>query len=89
MRLLGVFSARLDKAHAGFRKDRSGNIAIMAAAFFSVALVVAAFSVDEAALYLEKRRLQSITDIAAIQAARAPADAATLVEQALKDNGMS
>ncbi len=89
MRHLGVFSARLDMVRAGFGKDRTGNIAIMGAAFFSVALVVAAFSVDEAALYLEKRRLQSITDIAAIQAARAPSEAGILVEQTLKDNGIS
>ena len=89
MKDLTAFSARLRSARAKFARGTSGNIAIMGAAFFSTALVIAAFAVDEAALHLEKRRLQSITDIAAIQAARAPGSAGALVMQTLLDNGIA
>jgi len=88
MKDLAAFSVRLGRARAKFASGTSGNIAIMGAAFFSTALVIAAFAVDEAALHLEKRRLQSITDIAAIQAARAPGSADNLVLQTLMDNGI-
>jgi len=73
---------------ARMRGDRSGNVAIIGLAFLSTALVMSVFAIDEAALYLEKRRVQSITDIAAIAAAANPTNANAAVKQALADNGL-
>ena len=71
-----------------FGKDRAGNVAIIGAAFLSTAMVIAAFAVDEGALYLEKRHSQNLTDIAVIAAASNPAKAELAVLQTLQDNGM-
>lgn len=76
------------RSAARMRGDRSGNVAIIGLAFLSTALVMSVFAIDEAALYLEKRRVQSITDIAAIAAAANPTNANAAVKQALTDNGL-
>ncbi|MDO9384315.1 MAG: pilus assembly protein TadG-related protein [Hyphomicrobiaceae bacterium] len=52
-----------------YRADERGGIAIISSAFFMVAIGVCAFAIDLGSLYLEKRRAQSFTDLAAMAAA--------------------
>lgn len=52
-----------------FSSDQSGNFATLSALFAPVAITLAAFAVDEGALYVERRQAQAITDLAAIAAA--------------------
>lgn len=54
---------------AAYRADERGGIAILSCAFFMVGIGVSAFAVDLGSLYLEKRRAQSFTDLAAMAAA--------------------
>jgi uncharacterized membrane protein len=82
------FARALRRSTARFRADMAGNVAIIGAAFLSTAMIITAFAVDEGALYLEKRRIQNITDIAAIAAAANPTNAEASVRQALADNGL-
>ncbi|OWK22361.1 hypothetical protein AJ88_08745 [Mesorhizobium amorphae CCBAU 01583] len=49
--------------------DRRANFAIMTAVSAPVALALAAFAIDEGALFNERRAAQSIVDLAAITAA--------------------
>ncbi|WMT87131.1 pilus assembly protein TadG-related protein [Pelagibacterium sp. 26DY04] len=67
--------------------DIRANVATLFAAVAPILIGVAALAVDEASLHLEKRRLQSAADLAAIHAAGDPADAAERVERALLDAG--
>jgi uncharacterized membrane protein len=56
----------------GFRawlRSTSGNVATLTALLMPAALILAAFAVDEGSLYLERRQLQNLTDLAAIAAA--------------------
>lgn len=68
--------------------DQSGNIAIMAGVTISLALVLAAFGVDEGALYLQRRHAQSLTDLAAITAAASPEDPEGSARRFLQDNDL-
>lgn len=52
-----------------FTRDRSGNVAMMAATLLSVVIVAAALAVDQGSLYFERREAQALTDLAAITAA--------------------
>jgi uncharacterized membrane protein len=68
-----------------FLSTEAGNMAILFAAGMGIASVIAAFAVDAAALYHEKRMLQAAVDLAAISAARDPADAQARAYRALLD----
>lgn len=54
---------------AAFRRDDRGGIAIISCAFFMVAIGASALAIDVGSLYLEKRRAQGVTDLAAMAAA--------------------
>ncbi len=71
-----------------FLRDTSGHFALLTAFITPVAIVLAAIAVDTGSLYVEKRRAQSLADLAAITAAgnlHRPQDAALL---AMADNGV-
>lgn len=68
-------------------RDARANVATLFALTAPILLGVAAFAVDEASLHLEKRRLQSTADLAAIHAAGDPSNAAARVQEALRDAG--
>ncbi len=71
-----------------FAADTAGNMAILFAVGFSLAAVAAAFSVDEISLYHERRVAQSTVDMAALTAARSPADGLPAARQVLVDAGL-
>lgn len=71
-----------------FARATNGNLAMMTATVTPMALALAAFAVDAGSLYLEKRRAQSLADLAAITVAanlHDPVEAARLV---FADNGV-
>jgi uncharacterized membrane protein len=68
-----------------FFGNEAGNMAILFAAGMGISAVIAAFAVDAAALYHEKRVLQAAVDLAAITAARDPANGAALALAVLED----
>ena len=53
----------------GFFQDRSGAIGVVMALFFSVCVGLAALAVDVGSLYLERRTVQGVADLAAVAAA--------------------
>lgn len=67
----------------------SGNFATLTALSAPIAIILAAFAIDVGALYLEKRRLQSIADIAAISAAADIGRAKLVAKSVLRNNGLS
>ncbi len=71
----------------GFFACRAGNFATLFALCLPVVIGVAAFTVDEASLYLEKRQLQTTADMAAIYAAMDHDSAAQRIALALTDAG--
>jgi len=68
--------------------DEHGNIAILFALFMSLATVIGAYSVDEGAIYLERRQNQSAVDLASIIAAADPTNAFALARRTLTDAGL-
>ncbi|WP_366933755.1 pilus assembly protein TadG-related protein, partial [Devosia sp.] len=52
-----------------FLRDSRGNMAVLFATAFSLSAVIGAIAVDAAALYHERRSIQSTVDLAAISAA--------------------
>lgn len=70
-------------------EDRSGHFAMMTAITAPVAIVLAAFAVDAGSLYLEKRRAQSLADLAAISAAANLDKPETAAMTAMTDNGIA
>ena len=71
-----------------FLNDASGHFALLTAITAPVAIVLAAIAVDTGSLYVEKRRAQSLVDLAAIAAAAnldRPEQAALAT---LSDNGV-
>lgn len=50
---------------ASFFRDSSGNMAVLFATAFSLSGVIGAIAVDAAALYHERRVIQSTVDLAA------------------------
>ncbi len=72
-----------------FLKDRSGNMAVLFATAFSLSGVIGAIAVDAAALYHERRMVQSAVDLAAISAARSPDRAEEIVATVLTDAGFT
>ncbi|MEP9373619.1 pilus assembly protein TadG-related protein [Mesorhizobium sp. KR1-2] len=71
-----------------FLSGTSGNIAVLTALTMPVAIVLAAISVDEGALYAERREAQSLVDLAAIMAAANLDRMETAVLSTFRDNGM-
>jgi uncharacterized membrane protein len=71
-----------------FLSDMSGNISGVICAGFALASILAAFSIDAASLYHERRILQASVDLAAISAARDPANARRIARQVLTDAGL-
>lgn len=54
---------------SGFSRNRDGSIAIMTGFFFFVMMGLLAIAIDMASLYLERRTLQGVADIAAVAGA--------------------
>lgn len=71
-----------------FLGDRSGNIAILFAIGFAASAAMSALAIDTAALYHERRQLQSGVDLAAIAAASDPARARAIAQTALSEAGL-
>lgn len=67
-------------------RDEAGGIAIMSCAFFMVGIAASALAVDVGSLYLEKRRAQSFTDLAALAAAGDLAHAEAAARATLSTN---
>lgn len=72
-----------------FLRDRRGNMAVLFATAFSLSGVIAAIAVDAAALYHERRMIQSAVDLAALAAAGQPERAAAIVADVLADAGFA
>ena len=72
-----------------FARDEKGGIAIIAAVCLSLMLGMSALAVDSAVFYLQKRKLQSATDLAAIAAASAPGNAQAAANATLARNGFA
>lgn len=72
-----------------FLADRSGNMAVLFAIAFSLSGVIGAIAVDAAALYHERRAIQSSVDLAAISAARNPGRAMEIVADVLTKAGFT
>jgi uncharacterized membrane protein len=68
-------------------RDRGGNFATMTALVSPVLILVAALGVDAGSFFVERRSAQSLTDLAAMTAARAPERAAEAAEAVFADNG--
>lgn len=72
-----------------FLRDRSGNMAVLFATAFSLSGVIGAIAVDAAALYHERRVVQSAVDLAAISAARNPGEAKEIVASVMTEAGFA
>jgi uncharacterized membrane protein len=72
-----------------FARDRSGNVAIIAALFMVVVMGIAALGVDVGNLFADRRKAQSTTDIAAMVAAGNIPNAANAVAAAISSNNFS
>ncbi len=69
-------------------RSRRGNMATFAAVTAPIFLAIAALAVDGSSLYLERRNLQAMADLAAISGASAMSDPAAAVLQQLRLNGV-
>jgi len=85
VRRLAARPARLLRHFAG---DERGNISLLFAVFLAAGTAASALAVDEGALYLQRREVQSAVDLAAITAARDPADGFALARAALARAGL-
>ena len=72
-----------------FAANEHGNIAVMGAIFLTAAVPLAALSVDVGALYLERRGIQELADLAAISAAARIDEAEEAARTFLADNGIT
>lgn len=72
----------------GLGSDRRGSINILAAAVFSVAVSAAALAIDMASLYVERRSLQGVADLAAMAGANVIDRAEAAVAATLDANGV-
>ncbi|MDQ8698985.1 pilus assembly protein TadG-related protein [Hyphomicrobium sp. LHD-15] len=68
-------------------RDRSGAIGIVMALFFSVCVGLSALAVDVGSLYLERRTVQGVADLAALAAASELARADAAARATLAVNG--
>lgn len=78
---------RLARHMCNFWWHRKGNFATLTALTAPAALALAAIAIDQASLYLERRTLQSVADIAAITAASDLGRAGELATAVFADNG--
>jgi uncharacterized membrane protein len=69
-------------------RSTSGNVATLTALLMPAALTLAAFAVDEGSLYLERRHLQNLTDLAAIAAAADTAEPGQAAQALFRANGV-
>ncbi len=70
-------------------RSRSGNVATITALLMPVALALAAVAVDEGSLYVQRRHIQNLTDLAAIAAASDIGHAGEAANALLKANGVT
>lgn len=82
---------RVLRAHGLWRfiANERGNIAVMGGVFLTAAVPLTALSVDVGALYLERRGMQELADLAAISAAASIDRAEEAARTFLADNGIS
>ena len=73
---------------ARFLRARGGNLATMAALVSPLFLAVAAFCVDTSSLFLERRQLQNMADLAAVAGASSLSQADDAVLRQLRANGV-
>lgn len=85
---MALRQSRLAARLSAFVSGTSANFATMSALTAPLAIVLAAFAVDEASLYVERREAQAITDLAAIAAASDIARAEHAASATLADNGL-
>ena len=71
-----------------FNREEGGNIAVVAALISTIIFMFAAFGVDEASIYFDRRTLQGNTDVAAIVAANNLSKAQTAALLSLQDNNV-
>ncbi|URQ75196.1 MAG: pilus assembly protein TadG-related protein [Candidatus Ochrobactrum gambitense] len=72
-----------------FFQARNGNLATMAALVAPIFLAIAALTIDSSSLYLERRQLQNMADLAAISGASAIGTASDAVKKQLLANGLN
>ncbi|MDH7788777.1 putative membrane protein [Ochrobactrum sp. 19YEA23] len=72
-----------------FLQARNGNLATMAALVAPILLAIAALTIDSSSLYLERRQLQNMADLAAISGASAIGTASDAVKKQLLANGLN
>ncbi|MEL4071438.1 pilus assembly protein TadG-related protein [Ochrobactrum sp. GPK 3] len=72
-----------------FLQARNGNLATMAALVTPIFLAIAALTIDSSSLYLERRQLQNMADLAAISGASAIGTASDAVKKQLLANGLN
>jgi uncharacterized membrane protein len=73
---------------ARFWGSKTGNISVLFALGFSLFAMIGAIAIDAAAVYHERRALQSAVDLAALSAALDPNNAQALAEDSLKKAGL-
>ncbi|WP_323013164.1 TadG family pilus assembly protein [Devosia sp.] len=73
---------------SGFWRDCRANMAVLFAMGFAISALVSAVAIDAAALYHERRVIQSAVDLAALTAARNPQRAQALAQSALVEAGL-
>jgi uncharacterized membrane protein len=80
-------SLKLNDLFRRFLSDRRGVASILGAMAMLVGLGLSVMVIDTGHLYLEKRRLQSAVDAAALAAAGDPSNASAIVAHVLTDRG--
>ena len=71
-----------------FRRDRSGNIAVMAALGATVLIGTTGFAIDAGKAFVDRRHAQTVVDLAALAAASSPANALLLARGTATRNGI-
>lgn len=84
----GMDRTRLVELVRQLDHDRSGSMALLFAGTAALSVILCAFSVDEGALYLQRRHAQASVDLAAIAAASDPANAFAIVRGQLVRAGL-
>lgn len=74
---------------AGLAGNRAGSVSIAAAAGFALLAAIAALAIDLASLYVERRDLQGVSDVAAMAGVADLANAERVVAEVLDANGVA
>ena len=69
-------------------RDRSGNVAVMTALGATVLIGMSAFAVDAGKMFIDRRQVQSVADLAALAGASNPKQAKFLAEGTVRQNGL-